>query len=256
MAQICATDASIWRMNAPQTTDRCAIAPEEIARRADCQSTDRQRSTTCPNLNRQRSARSESLSFCLQLSPRVRLVRAPRSPPLRVVEPGIRRPSLPIDFLVRKDVQPACQGVVLGEDDQVFARPTRARNNETIAPEKGHGCPDFLSATIVDAFILRHVEVQLLEIGAEKSQSALGHNAEAVKHRRPTGPRRELAPVEGNLGQSSFTQQARVERWNQPFRRPTTATGRGRERIEAPARRSKHLPVKPFCFESVELLQQ
>jgi hypothetical protein len=113
---------------------------------------------------------------------------------------------LPIDLLARKDLELAVQRVVLGKQDQVLTAPARTRDDQAIAAQERHSSPNLLSAVIVHVCILLHVDIQLLEIGSEKPQSALGRDAEAVKDRRPAGPRCELAPVKGNLGQSTFTQ--------------------------------------------------
>jgi hypothetical protein len=161
---------------------------------------------------------------------------------------------LPIDLLARENLELACQRVVLSEENEVLAAPPCGRNDQAVATEKGYSGPDFLSAVIIDAFILRHVYVQLFEIRAKKPQSALGRHDEAVKDSRFAGPRRELAPMITDLCESPFTEQARVEDRNQPTRRPTAATGRLRERIEASAGRAKDVSVEALCSEGAEPL--
>jgi hypothetical protein len=138
----------------------------------------------------------------------------------------------------------------------VLAAPARAWNDQAIAAKKGDGGPDLLSAVVVDAFILRDVDVQPLEIGPQEPQPALRRDAEAVKGSRPTGSRRELAPMKCNLGQSPFTHKARVKHRNQPFRCPAAATGRRGERVEAPPRRPESFSIKTLGSEGAEPLQQ
>jgi hypothetical protein len=56
--------------------------------------------------------------------------------------------------------------VIIGEEHKVFAVPPCARSNQAVTAEEGNCSADFLHAVVVDAFVLVHGHLQVLEIGA------------------------------------------------------------------------------------------
>lgn len=166
----------------------------------------------------------------------------------------IASPLAPIDLLCIGNFQQFGEAVVLGEENQILAVPSRRGDNQSIEPQEHRGRPNLLSSPVI-CFVRRsYADSKDIHIFREQANHFSRDQPDSVEGHRLRWQGRQLAPMVGDLGKRSFASQTRVkDGWRTLCPPPPAADGRG-ERIEAHARRAKDFPIEALGLQSADAL--